>query len=200
MLGPNGAGKTTSFLMLCGLIRPDAGTIAWNGEALGPRRGRTIALIPENPEVYGALTVWEHIVFVARSCNLDAGWEARAEVLLERFNLVDKRDTIGAALSKGMKQKTLIVATLIADAPVLLLDEPMVGLDPAGQRELREVIADLSSSGKVVIVSTHMLEAARTVSERALILKSGSKIFDGPIAELATDNEDLESVFLRITA
>ncbi len=142
----------------------------------------------------------EHIVFVARSCNLDAGWEARAEVLLERFNLVDKRDTIGAALSKGMKQKTLIVATLIADAPVLLLDEPMVGLDPAGQRELREVIADLSSSGKVVIVSTHMLEAARTVSERALILKSGSKIFDGPIAELATDNEDLESVFLRITA
>ena len=200
MLGPNGAGKTTSFLMLCGLIRPDAGTIAWNGETLGPRRGRTIALIPENPEVYGTLTVWEHIVFVARSCNLDAGWEARAEALLERFNLADKRDTIGAALSKGMKQKTLIVATLIADAPVLLLDEPMVGLDPAGQRELREVIADLSSGGKIVIVSTHMLEAARTVSERALILKSGSKIFDGPIAELATDTEDLESVFLRITA
>ncbi len=200
MLGPNGAGKTTSFLMLCGLIRPDAGTIAWNGETLGPRRGRTIALIPENPEVYGALTVWEHIVFVARSCNLDAGWEVRAEALLERFNLADKRDTIGAALSKGMKQKTLIVATLIADAPVLLLDEPMVGLDPAGQRELREVIADLSSGGKIVIVSTHMLEAARTVSERALILKSGSKIFDGPIAELATDTEDLESVFLRITA
>ena len=200
LLGPNGAGKTTTFLMLCGLIRPDAGTIAWNGEMLGPRRGRKIALIPENPEVYGALTVWEHIVFVARSCNVDAGWDARAEALLERFNLVDQRDTVGVALSKGMKQKTLIVATLIADAPVLLFDEPMVGLDPAGQRELREVIADLSASGKVVIVSTHMLEAARTVSERALILKSGSKIFDGPIAMLATDDEDLESVFLRITA
>jgi ABC-2 type transport system ATP-binding protein len=200
LLGPNGAGKTTTFLMLCGLVRPDVGTIAWNGTALGPRRGRTIALIPENPEVYAALTVWEHIVFVARSCNVDPGWEARAESLLERFGLADQRDTVGAALSKGMKQKTLIVATLIADPPVLLFDEPMIGLDPAGQRELREVIVDLSTSGKILVVSTHMLEAARVLSERALILKSGSKVFDGPIAALAANNEDLESEFLRITA
>jgi ABC-2 type transport system ATP-binding protein len=200
LLGPNGAGKTTTFLMLCGLVRPDAGTIAWNGATLGPRRGRTIALIPENPEVYAALTVWEHIVFVARSCNVNAGWEARAEGLLERFRLADQRDTVGAALSKGMKQKTLIVATLIADPPVLLFDEPMIGLDPAGQRELREVVADLSAGGKIVFVSTHMLEAARVLGERALILKSGSKVFDGPIAALAASNEDLESEFLRITA
>jgi ABC-2 type transport system ATP-binding protein len=200
LLGPNGAGKTTTFLMLCGLVRPDAGLIAWSGTLLGPRRGRTIALIPENPEVYPTLTVWEHIVFSARSCNVADGWEMRANDLLERFELTDKRDALGSALSKGMKQKTLIAATLIADPPVLLFDEPMVGLDPAGQRELREVIASLSRNGKVVVVSTHMLDAAHALSSRALILKGGRKIYDGDIRSLAQENEDLESVFLRITA
>jgi ABC-2 type transport system ATP-binding protein len=124
----------------------------------------------------------------------------RANDLLERFELTDKRDALGSALSKGMKQKTLIAATLIADPPVLLFDEPMVGLDPAGQRELREVIAGLSRNGKVVVVSTHMLDAAHALSSRALILKGGRKIYDGDIRSLAQENEDLESVFLRITA
>ncbi len=200
LLGPNGAGKSTTFLTLCGLIRPDRGTIAWNGEVLGPRRGRAIALIPETPETYPALTVWEHIVFAARSCNVPEGWESRAMALLDRFDLAGKRDILGSELSKGMKQKTLIVATLIADTPVLLLDEPMIGLDPAGQRELRELITDLSRDGKIIIVSTHMLEAAHTLSPRAIILKAGCKIYDGRIDELALGGEDLESVFLRITA
>jgi ABC-2 type transport system ATP-binding protein len=200
LLGPNGAGKTTTFLTLCGLVRPEAGLISWSGSLLGPRRGRTIALIPENPEVYPTLTVWEHIVFSARSCNVPDGWQVQAGDLLERFDLWDKRDAVGATLSKGMKQKTLIAATLIADAPVLLFDEPMIGLDPAGQRELREVIARLSQNGKIVIVSTHMLEAAHALSDRALILKAGRKIYDGDIRALAREDEDLESVFLRITA
>jgi ABC-2 type transport system ATP-binding protein len=200
LLGPNGAGKTTTFLTMCGLVRPDAGTIAWEGTDLGARRGRTIALIPETPEVYPALTVWEHIVFTARSCNVRAGWEDRATALLTRFNLAEKRDVLGASLSKGMKQKTLIVATLIADSPVLLLDEPMIGLDPAGQRELRELVEELSREGKAILVSTHMLEAARAMSDRALILKAGRAIYDGPIHELAGEGDDLESVFLKITA
>lgn len=200
LLGPNGAGKTTTFLMLCGLVRPDTGVISWDGTPLGPRRARTIALIPENPEVYPSLTVWEHIVFSARSCDVPDGWEVRADSLLERFDLADKRDTVGSALSKGMKQKTLIAATLIADSPVLLFDEPMIGLDPAGQRELREMIVDLSKSGKIIVVSTHMLEAAHALSDRALILKAGRKIYDGDIRKLAQENEDLESIFLRITA
>jgi ABC-2 type transport system ATP-binding protein len=199
VLGPNGAGKTTTFLMLSGLVRPDGGCIFVNGQDLGSRRSRRIALIPETPEVYRALTVWEHVVFAARSCRVGAGWEARAAELLERFNLSDERDTVGAALSKGMKQKTLIVATVIADAPVLLLDEPMIGLDPAGQRELRELLIDLARSGKAIAVSTHMLEAARAVGERALILKNGAKIFDGSLAESVREGEDLEDAFLRVT-
>src|SRR6202048_546029 len=105
LLGPNGAGKTTTLLCLAGLLRPDAGTIAWEGRRLGVERTRQMALIPETPEVYEMLTVWEHLVFVARSCKVDASWRANGERLLERLDLADKRDTLGDALSKGMRQK-----------------------------------------------------------------------------------------------
>jgi ABC-type multidrug transport system ATPase subunit len=201
LLGPNGAGKSTAFLCMAGLVRPDSGTFTWNGEQLGPRRGRTIALIPETPEVYAALTVWEHLVFTAASCNLAEGWQQNAERLLEQFHLTAERDTVGAALSKGMRQKTLIIATLLVDAPVLLFDEPMIGLDPAGQRELREVVSTLREAGKAVMISTHMLESAKAMGDRALILKSGRNIFAGSLQSIATDgDEDIESIFLRITA
>src|ERR1700737_5547401 len=108
LLGPNGAGKTTTLLCLAGLLRPDAGTIAWEGRRLGVERTRLMALIPETPEVYEMLTVWEHLVFVARSCKVGGPWQAKAERLLERLDLADKRDTLGDALSKGMRQKLLI--------------------------------------------------------------------------------------------
>ena len=124
LLGPNGAGKSTTFLALAGFLRPDAGEIRWNGALLGPDRGRTIALIPETPEVYPMLTVWEHLVFVAKSSRLAAGWEQRAVALLERLGIAGERNTVGQALSKGMRQKTLIAATVLAENPVFLLDEP----------------------------------------------------------------------------
>lgn len=203
LLGPNGAGKSTTFLCLCGLLRPDSGTIAWNGVRLGADRGRTVALIPETPEVYPLLTVWEHMVFVARSCRVARGWEARAERLLERLGLQEHRDALGSALSKGLRQKTLIASTLLADAPVMMFDEPMIGLDPAGQRELRQLLFELREGGKALLVSTHMLDAAKAVSNRAVILKSGRAIFSGSFDELgeqAAPGEDLESHFLRITA
>ncbi len=202
LLGPNGAGKSTTFLCMCGLLRPDAGSILWSGQELGPERGRTIALIPETPEVYALLTVWEHMVFVAKSCKLAAGWETRAGELLERFSLAEHRDMLGSALSKGMRQRLLVSATLLADAPVLLFDEPMIGLDPAGQRHLRETMRELRSAGKVVMVSTHMLDNAQALSDRAIILKHGSCIWKGTFEQLhaETGDEDLESTFLRITA
>ena len=87
LLGPNGAGKTTAFLCLCGLLRPDAGTISYSGRKLGGERGRTIALIPETPEVYPMLTVWEHLAFVAASMRLSDDWQLRARELLERFGM-----------------------------------------------------------------------------------------------------------------
>src|SRR6202521_6430244 len=104
LLGPNGAGKTTTLLCLAGLLRPDAGTIAWEGRRLGVERTRQMALIPETPEVYEMLTVWEHLVFVARSCKVGGPWQANAERLLERLHLAEERATLGDALSKGMRQ------------------------------------------------------------------------------------------------
>ncbi len=201
LLGPNGAGKSTTFLALAGFLRPEAGTISWNGVALGHDRGRTIALIPETPEVYPLLTVWEHLVFVAKSNALAPGWEKKAGELLERLGLGGERDTLGRALSKGMRQKTLIAATLLADTPVLLLDEPMIGLDPQGQRELREMLFDLRTTGKAIVISTHMIEQAQQLCDRIVILKDGRFVAAGTFDELRerVGREDAEELFLELT-
>jgi ABC-2 type transport system ATP-binding protein len=203
LLGPNGAGKTTTFLCLCGLLRPDSGTIAFAGKRMGGERGRTIALIPETPELYPMLTVWEHLAFVARSLGLPRGWQTRGEALLERFDLAQQRDTLGATLSKGMRQKTLIASTVLAETPVLLVDEPMIGLDPRGQRELRTVIAELSAAGTSVVMSTHLIESAETMCDRLIIMKDGVAIASGAAEDLRSSDSlgrSLEDVFLDITA
>jgi ABC-type multidrug transport system ATPase subunit len=200
LLGPNGAGKSTTFACLAGLARPDAGTIRFDGRLLESDRGRTVAVIPETPEVYPLLTVWEHLVFVARLCRLDAGWEERGEKLLARFAMLDERDTVGNALSKGMRQKTLIAATVLAGTPVLLLDEPMIGLDPRGQRELREMLAELRGAGTALMISTHQLESAETLSDRIIVLNAGKLVASGTIDELRAQRAgSLEDIFLDIT-
>jgi len=203
LLGPNGAGKTTTFLCLCGLLRPDGGTISFDERILGPERGRTISLIPETPDVYPLLTVWEHLAFVARSAKLPTGWQARGNELLDRLGIAGVRDALGATLSKGMRQKTLIAATVLAGAPVLLLDEPMTGLDPKGQRELRELIVALRAEGTSIVISTHIIEFAEMLCDRLIIVKAGSEVASGTIAdfrERATGGRSLEDLFLELTA
>jgi len=199
--GPNGAGKSTTFLCLAGLVRPDAGTIAFDGEPLGPERGRTIALIPETPDVYPMVSVWEHLAFVAALTKQPPGWEARAETLLERLAMSAERNTLGNALSKGMRQKTLLAATVLGGAPVLLLDEPMIGLDPLGQRELRAILADLRADGHLVLVSTHLLESAAAMCDRMLVIDRGRLVASGTIEELRARRGDgsIEDVFLDVT-
>jgi ABC-2 type transport system ATP-binding protein len=201
LLGPNGAGKTTTLLCLAGLLRPDAGSIQLDGKTLGADRGRVIALIPETPEVYSMLTVWEHLVFVAKSCRLGSSWSSRAHDLLHRLDLYEHRDTLGEALSKGMRQKTLIAATVLAGAPVLLLDEPMIGLDPKGQRELRSILLELRASGTAVILSTHLLESAEMICDQVLVMNRGRAAMNAPIAELRFGElgRSLEDIFLEAT-
>jgi len=202
LLGPNGAGKSTTFLCAAGLLRPDAGSFAWDGVELGPSRGRTIALIPETPDVYPMLTVWEHMVFVAKSCRLTPEWEARALELLTGFGMLEHRDTLGASLSKGMRQKTLVAATVLAATPVILFDEPMIGLDPLGQRELRQIVRDLRAQGKAIVISTHMLEQAQTMCDRVVILKNGHMIASGTFEELQArtgTTANAEDLFLELT-
>ncbi len=202
LLGPNGAGKTTTFLCLCGLLRPDRGSIRFGGSLLGGNRGRTIALIPETPEVYPLLSVWEHLAFVAAAMRLPAGWETRADQLLERFGIASERDVLGQALSKGMRQKTLIAATVLAGTPVLLFDEPMVGLDPLGQRELRGLIRDLAAGGTAIVMSTHIIETAESLCDRVIIMKNGTALAEGTTAEIRNSRggeRSLEDVFIEIT-
>lgn len=202
LLGPNGAGKSTTFLCTAGLLRPDAGSFTWDGRRLGSSRTQTVALIPETPDVYPMLTVWEHMLFVAKSCRLSDGWQTRAEALLQGFALTGQRDTLGSALSKGMRQKTLVAATVLAATPVMLLDEPMVGLDPLGQRELREIIRNLRSQGIAVLISTHMLEQAQTICDRVIILKNGRNVASGTFDELQAQsgtNANAEDLFLELT-
>jgi ABC-type multidrug transport system ATPase subunit len=202
LLGPNGAGKTTTLLCLAGLLRPQGGRISWGDKLLGPERGRQVALIPETPEVYEMLTVWEHLVFVARSCRLNHDWETRGARLIERLGIADKRDTLGEGLSKGMRQKTLIAAAVLAATPVLLLDVPMIGLDPRGQRELKEILLELRAQGVAIVISTHLLGYMETICDRLLILKAGKALMEGPLTELEArfGGRSLEDVFLEITA
>jgi len=201
VVGPNGAGKSTTFLSLSGLVRPDSGTIAFEGAVLGAQRGREIALIPETPEVYPLLTVAEHLAFVAALTKQPAGWEARADALLARLMMTGERDTLGSALSKGMRQKTLLAATVLGGSPVLLLDEPMIGLDPLGQRELRAILTDLREAGHAILVSTHMIESAAAMCNRMLVLDRGRLVASGTIEELRARRGDgsIEDVFLDVT-
>jgi len=188
------------LLCLAGLLRPDAGTIAWDGRPLGVERTRQMALIPETPEVYEMLTVWEHMVFVGRSCLLPAGWQDRAENLLQRMGMADQRDTMGEALSKGMRQRVLIAATLLAATPILLLDEPMIGLDPRGQHELRNLLVEVRDQGTTVIVSTHLLANVQSFCDRLLILNKGRAVAAGGLQELLDryGHDTLEETFLEI--
>jgi ABC-2 type transport system ATP-binding protein len=201
LAGPNGAGKSTTLMCLAGLVRPDAGTIAFDGAVLGPERGRAIALIPETPDVYPLLTVWEHLAFVAALTRQPPGWEEGAETLLGRLELTADRDTLGNTLSKGMRQKTLLAATVLGGAPVLLLDEPMIGLDPLGQRELRALVTALRADGHAIVVSTHLLENAASMCDRMLVLDRGRLVASGTIDELRASHGagSIEDVFLDVT-
>ncbi|HEY0797885.1 MAG TPA: ABC transporter ATP-binding protein [Candidatus Baltobacteraceae bacterium] len=200
-IGPNGAGKSTTFGCLAGLLRPDSGSMTYDGVELGSGRGATVALIPETPDVYPLLTVWEHLTLVARLCNLAPEWRLQGEALLTRLGMLADRDTLGNQLSKGMRQKTLIAAILLAKAPVLLLDEPMIGLDPLGQRQLREMLRALRVEGTAIVISTHQLEMAETLCDRVVIVKDGRTIAHGTIEEIrAQGSGTLEEVFLEITA
>jgi ABC-type multidrug transport system ATPase subunit len=202
LLGPNGAGKSTTLQCAAGLLRPDSGSFSWNGLALGPERGQSIGLIPETPDVYPMLTAWEHLVFVAKSCKLGGDWQSKAETLFEQFEMNEHRNTLGQGLSKGMRQKTLIAATVLADAPVIFFDEPMVGLDPLGQRELRLLIERLKAQGTAIVICTHMLEQAKTISDRVVIMKDGRCVASGTFDELqATSGEHgtAEDMFLELT-
>jgi len=207
LLGPNGAGKTTILRSIAGIVQPTAGRISVNGHELAAdERGakRSLAFVPETPNPYEMLTVREHLRFIAMAYNTLDKFDERAESLIERFDLAEKRNDLVATLSKGMKQKLAVACAFIHDAQVFLFDEPLIGIDPKGARELKDMMTSAKAGGCSILVSTHMLDTAERLCDRILIIDRGKKVAEGSLRELhgrAQMGADatLEDLFLKLT-
>jgi ABC-2 type transport system ATP-binding protein len=207
LLGPNGAGKTTILRCVTGIVQPSGGKIDIDGFDLETNEEeikRRIAFVPEVPTPYEMLTVWEHLRFTAMAYQTLDNFEERAEMLLTRFDLSEKRNDLVLSLSKGMKQKMAIACAFVHDASVILLDEPLIGIDPRGVHELKNMIAEAKATGKAILISTHMLDTAERLCDRIIIIKRGVIVAEGNLQELhegakmGTD-ASLEDVFLTLT-
>jgi len=207
LVGPNGAGKTTALRCLCGLLRMDGGQ-AWIGghdvvaDPIPARRA--LAFIPEVPSPFPFLTPREHLVFVARAYGLGDGWEARADRLLRDLDLEEKRESLSMELSKGQKQKIHLAMAMLRDPTVLVLDEPLIGIDPKGAHALKSWIRGRAAGGAGGIVSSHSLPLIEAVCQRVAVMDHGRLLAHGTIDDLrrqvaAERGTSFEDVFLRIT-
>lgn len=196
LLGPNGAGKSTVIKSIAGLLKYK-GEIRIQGigsKELGARR--IFAYVPEMPSMYESLTVREHMEFIRRAYNVDTS-EEELEALMGRFELLDKQDKLGNELSKGMMQKVSICCALLIKPQVILLDEPMVGLDPAAIKELKQVVLEMKAQGVTVLISTHMLEMVKELWDVTFVMNQGHIL--GSYTREQVGNEDLEELFFQVT-
>jgi ABC-2 type transport system ATP-binding protein len=185
-LGPNGAGKTTTIKILTGLISPSAGRAELFGDAVPSRRALArIGFLPENPYVYPYLTPTEFIVLCGRLSGLSRrAARDRTRQVLEQVGIAYAADRPVRRLSKGMLQRTGLAAALVADPELLILDEPMSGLDPVGRKEVRDLIVDERRRGRTIFFSTHILNDVESLCDRVAILRKGEVVVSGRIAEL----------------
>src|SRR5687767_4937398 len=201
-LGPNGAGKTTTIRIMAGLSLPTSGTVRVNGidVAAEPVRAKSeMGYVPDRPYLYEKLTGRELLHFVADLYRKE--WsvcEPRALELLRYFGLGDWIDARIENLSHGLKQKLVIVSALVHDPAVLVIDEPMVGLDALAQRQVKRLFRRLADEGKTVLLTTHTLSVAEAVCDRIAIINRGRIVASGTTAELKKESA-LEDVFLELT-
>lgn len=206
LVGPNGAGKTTTLRCLAGIIPATLGNARIGGVDIASdpvAAKRQLAFIPDEPRLFEHLTVEQHLNFVARLYGV-ADWRERAQPLLDELEMGDKRKLLPAELSRGMKQKLAIACGLLHAPQVVVLDEPLTGLDPYGIRRMKNSMRRLASEGVAIILSSHLLDLVEEVCTHLLILKDGRKLADGSVAEVrahyAMDGEgSLEDVFFRAT-
>jgi len=197
LLGPNGAGKSTLIKSICGLLRFQ-GTITIGGhENHTIEAKRLLGYVPEFPVLYPMLTVAEHLEFIAKAYRLK-NWQEKGEDLLRRFDLVDKKKKLGKELSKGMQQKVSVCCALLPEPQAVIMDEPLVGLDPHGIRELKTMIAQLRDSGCALLISTHMIESMEEDWDVTYIMVKGRIARVCRRQELAT-GQSLEDVYFAIT-
>ena len=205
-LGVNGAGKTTTLRMISGLIRPDAGEIRVCGvDAVAePQRAKQpLAYIPDDPVLYGKLNPMEHLEFVAALWNVDpVAARKRAQELLERLSLWDRRHEWIESYSRGMKQKVALASALIHEPKLILLDEPLTGLDASSARLVKDILLEFLRDGGSVILTTHILEVAERLAEQIGIMSGGRLIAEGTMAQLRSSSGQaagsLEDIFLQL--
>lgn len=205
LLGPNGAGKTTTLRMVAGLVNPDAGSISVFGvDALADPLAakRLIAWLPDEPMLYDKLTAWEYLEFIAGLWRVPPKLAAeRAEALLQRLELWDNRNQRCEGFSRGMKQKAVLAGALIHDPQLLMLDEPLTGLDAAIARQVKDILRERVAAGATVILTTHLLDVAERMADRIGIIQHGKLLAEGSLEALQSQagaGRTLEDVFLSL--
>jgi ABC-2 type transport system ATP-binding protein len=206
-LGPNGAGKTTTLRMIAGILRPTAGRIWLGGDDLHaqPMAAKArLGFIPDRPFVYEKLTGAEFLRFVAGLYGQDGNRiERRIDELLELFELSEWKHELIESYSHGMRQKLIISSAIIHRPECIVVDEPMVGLDPRAARLLKDIFREFVDRGGTVLMSTHTLEVAEAMCDRIAIIQAGKIVAQGTMDELrahgAAGDVSLEDLFLRLT-
>jgi ABC-2 type transport system ATP-binding protein len=205
LIGPNGAGKTSTLRCLVGIHRPTAGMITIGGRDIARApvdAKRLIAFVADEPHLFEHLTVDEHLRLVARIYGV-ADAAARARRLLDDLELTGRERSLPAELSRGMKQKVVLACAFLHGPSVLVLDEPLTGLDPLGIHRMKQAIVAAGREGVAVVVSSHLLHLVEEICTRILIINRGVKVADGTLAELAAQarvqGTTLEQIFLDIT-
>ncbi|HSC87348.1 MAG TPA: ABC transporter ATP-binding protein [Polyangiaceae bacterium] len=198
-LGPNGAGKTTTIKILTGLIRPTRGQASLFGKPAGDPQARSrIGFLPENPYVYPYLTPFEFVTLCGRLSGLRGhSLRDRARQVLERTGVWYAADRPVRRLSKGMLQRTGLAAALVADPELLVLDEPMSGLDPVGRKEVKDLIVDERAQGRTVFFSTHILGDVESMCDRVTILRQGRIVVFGQLDALLRREVQRTSLVVR---
>jgi ABC-2 type transport system ATP-binding protein len=207
LLGPNGAGKTTTLRALAGILTPTRGRLLLDGHDVvrSPIAAKAaLAYVPDDPQLFDRLTVWEHFRFVAAAYNL-RDWRPRAEVLLLRLELTEKRGALAGELSRGMRQKLAVGCGYLHQPRALLLDEPFTGPDPRGIRTMKDLIREAAAGGAAVIVSSHLLSLFEDLCTTILIMHRGRVKLHGRLEDLRRDltrdgrRQTLEELFFQLT-
>ena len=205
-IGPNGAGKTTTINMITGVLQPDTGSITLNGKDISKEpiaAKREFGLVPDNPDLFLRLSGIEYINFMADLYHVDtATRNDRIKSLAEEFEIQDALNDRMSSYSHGMRQKAILIATLVINPNIWILDEPMTGLDPASSYLLKEKMKEHARQGNTVFFSTHVLEVAEKLCDKIVIIDHGEIRYNGTLEELKEmypEKQSLEDVFLEVT-
>jgi ABC-2 type transport system ATP-binding protein len=194
LIGHNGSGKTTTMRLLAGQLEPTAGTVTVAGvgvhRAPDAHRARAaLAFVPDSPLLYDDLTVAEHLELLGLAHGVGDGLDERIADLLDALDLTARRDFVPTQLSRGMRQKTQLACTLVRPFEVLLLDEPVVGLDPPSQATLGELLGEIKADGAAIVLTTHQLAFSAGLADQAMVLHDGGVVDAGDYQRVVAGDE-----------